>query len=121
MKIRMIEPEPPDMNVFSMIQLPRLGLPMIGAALTRAGHDVRIYCACVAPIDWDDVAAADLVGISTTTSTAPAAYELGRRGCARAACPSSSAARTSPSWPTRRSSTPTSWRAARAARRSCSS
>jgi radical SAM superfamily enzyme YgiQ (UPF0313 family) len=55
---------------------PRLGLPMIGAALKRAGHDVRIYCEHVAAVDWPDVLSADLVGISATTSTAPAAYEL---------------------------------------------
>jgi radical SAM superfamily enzyme YgiQ (UPF0313 family) len=52
---------------------------MIGAALKSAGHDVRIYCPHIAPIDWDDVLAADLVGISSTTSTAPAAYDLSAR------------------------------------------
>ncbi len=58
---------------------PRLGLPMIGAALVNAGHDVRVYCTDLAPLDWDDVAGADLVGLSTTTSTAPAAYEIADR------------------------------------------
>ncbi len=37
---------------------------------------MRIYCPQAAPIDREDVASADLVGISTTTSTAPAAYAL---------------------------------------------
>ena len=76
MRIRMIEPEPPDMNVFSMIQLPRLGLPIIGATLKAAGHDVHIYNSNIAPIDWNDVNAADLVGISTTTSTATEGYRF---------------------------------------------
>jgi radical SAM superfamily enzyme YgiQ (UPF0313 family) len=76
MRIRMIEPEPPDMNVYSMIQLPRLGLPIIGAALKAAGHDVRIYNSNIAPIAWNDVYAADLVGISTTTSTATEGYRF---------------------------------------------
>jgi len=76
MKIRLIEPEPPGMNVYSMILLPRLGLPLIGAALTAAGHDVVIYNSNIAPIDWDDVFSADLVGISTTTSTVPQGYEF---------------------------------------------
>jgi radical SAM superfamily enzyme YgiQ (UPF0313 family) len=58
---------------------PRLGLPMIGAALKAAGHDVVIYCPQLAPIDWDDALGADLVGISTTTSTAPAGYEMSAR------------------------------------------
>jgi radical SAM superfamily enzyme YgiQ (UPF0313 family) len=52
---------------------------MIGAALVAAGHDVKIYCTDLAPLDWDDVAGADLVGLSTTTSTAPAAYEIADR------------------------------------------
>jgi radical SAM superfamily enzyme YgiQ (UPF0313 family) len=70
--------------MFSYMNLPRLGLPMIGAALKQAGHDVVIYCPSLRPVDWDDVLAADLVGISSITATAPVAYEaadrLRRRG-----------------------------------------
>jgi radical SAM superfamily enzyme YgiQ (UPF0313 family) len=76
MKIRLIEPAPPSVNMLSYGFYPRLGLPLIGAALKAAGHDVRIYCPQAAPIDAADVSGADLVGISTTTSTAPAAYAL---------------------------------------------
>jgi hypothetical protein len=76
LKIRLIEPAPPSINILSYGFYPRLGLPLIGAALKAAGHDVRIYCPQAAPIDTADVAGADLVGISTTTSTAPAAYSL---------------------------------------------
>ena len=84
MKIRLIEPAPPVMHLWSYTAYPRLGLPMIGAALKAAGHDVRIYAPKTAPIDWADVCGADVVGLSTTTSTAPAAYgmadDLRRRG-----------------------------------------
>ena len=76
LKIRLIEPAPPSVNILSYGFYPRLGLPLIGATLRAAGHDVRIYCPQAAPIDRADVASADLVGISTTTSTAPAAYTL---------------------------------------------
>ena len=76
MKVRMIEPEPPDMNVYSMILLPRLGLPIIGATLKAAGHDVKIYNSNIAPIVWNDIYSADLVGISTTTSTATEGYRF---------------------------------------------
>jgi radical SAM superfamily enzyme YgiQ (UPF0313 family) len=79
MKIRLMEPEPPDMNVYSMIQIPRLGLPIIGATLKANGHDVRIYNSNIAPIDWNDVMASDLVGISTTTSTATEGYRFAER------------------------------------------
>jgi anaerobic magnesium-protoporphyrin IX monomethyl ester cyclase len=76
LKIRLIEPAPPGVNILSYGFYPRLGLPLIGAALAAAGHDVRIYCPQAAPIDHGDVWSSDLVGISTTTSTAPAAYAL---------------------------------------------
>ena len=76
MKIRLIEPQPPGMHVWAKVALPRLGLPMIAAALRDEGHDVLIYSPQMAPIDWADVFSSDLVGLSTTTSTAGAAYEI---------------------------------------------
>jgi radical SAM superfamily enzyme YgiQ (UPF0313 family) len=79
MKIRLIEPAPAHLHMWSYTFLPRLGLPLIGAGLVAAGHDVVIYCPQFSPIDWDDVLSADLVGISMTTSTAPAGYEIAAR------------------------------------------
>ena len=76
MIIRLIEPEPPGMNVFSKVMMPRLGLPAIGAALKSEGHDVSIYAPQFAAVDWSDVYTSDLVGISTTTSTAPTGYRF---------------------------------------------
>ena len=76
MKIRLIEPEPPGMHVWAKVLLPRLGLPIIAATLKEHGHDVLIYNPQMAPIDWDDVNSADLVGLSSTTSTATTAYEF---------------------------------------------
>jgi anaerobic magnesium-protoporphyrin IX monomethyl ester cyclase len=78
-KIRLIEPRPPSVHLMSPWRYPRLGLPTVGAALAEAGHDVRIYCEQLAPVDWDDVLGADIVGFSTTTSTAPAAYGMADR------------------------------------------
>ncbi len=79
MKIRLIEPKAPGINVFDQARLPRLGLPLIGRMLADAGHDVRIYVETLAPIDWTDVARSDLVGFSTTTATTPAAYAMAGR------------------------------------------
>jgi radical SAM superfamily enzyme YgiQ (UPF0313 family) len=64
------------MHVYSKVHLPRLGLPAIGAALEARGHQVGIYVADLAPIDWDDVHSADIVGFSTTTSTVVQAYQF---------------------------------------------
>jgi radical SAM superfamily enzyme YgiQ (UPF0313 family) len=76
MKIRLIEPKPTGLNVFDQALLPRLGLPLIGQLLTERGHDVRIYVETLTPVDWDDVAEADLLGLSTTTATSPVAYRM---------------------------------------------
>ncbi len=76
MKIRLIEPEPPGMHVYAKVLLPRLGLPIIAATLKAHGHDVLVYNAQMAPIDWDDVNSSDLVGLSSTTSTTTAAYDF---------------------------------------------
>ena len=84
MKIRLIEPISPSRHLWSKSYFVRLGLPMIGAALVEAGHDVRIFNPQLAPIDWADVYSSDLVGLSSTTSTIPEAYriadDLRRRG-----------------------------------------
>lgn len=76
MKITLIEPKPPGLHVFSNVKLPRLGLPLIGTILAKLGHDVKIYIQEIAPVNQERLANSDIVGISTTTSTAPAAYNL---------------------------------------------
>ena len=120
MKIRLIEPISPSRHLWSKSYFVRLGLPMIGAALVEAGHDVRIFNPQLAPVDWADVYSSDLVGLSSTTSTIPEAYRIGdelrRRGI-----PVIIGGSHVTSWPTRPWSTPTTWRAARAATPSCSS
>ncbi len=76
MKVRLIEPAPRGMNTFSMILLPRLGLPIIATTLRQQGHDAKIYAPQMAPVVWSDVYDADLVGITTTTSTVTDAYRF---------------------------------------------
>jgi anaerobic magnesium-protoporphyrin IX monomethyl ester cyclase len=79
MRIRLVETRSHSNNVYDHSLLPRLGLPQIGAILSQGGHDVRIYVETLAPVDWDDLLAADLVGFSTTTATTPPAYEMADR------------------------------------------
>ena len=76
MRVRLVEPRPPGHTVYDYAMLPRLGLPLIGTLLARAGHDVKVYCELLAPVDLGECLTADVVGISTTTSTAPGAYRL---------------------------------------------
>ncbi len=86
LRIRLVEPAPVGHNVYDLSRLPRLGLPLIATMLAEAGHDVRVYCEVLAAPDLEDCLRADLVGISSTTSTAPAAYRLADL-CARAGVP----------------------------------
>lgn len=79
-KIVLVEPRAPGYHVYSRVALPRLGLPQLASILKNSGYpNVTIYCEDIAPIDYEDVCRADFVGISTTTSTAMAAYQLGAR------------------------------------------
>ncbi|HEX7344971.1 MAG TPA: radical SAM protein [bacterium] len=75
-RITLIEPEPAGFHVFSRFSMPRLGLPLLGAILQRRGYDVRIHIGACKPKDFQSYAESDLIGLSTTTSTAPEAYRL---------------------------------------------
>lgn len=73
----LIEPRSPGFHVFSKFKLPRLGLPILGALMKRElGIEPNIYFEELSGIDWEEVAKADLVGLSTITTTAPEAYRI---------------------------------------------
>ena len=76
MKITLIEPKSPDSHIFSLFALPRLGTLLLGTILKDRGHDISVAVETIKPVSWDDAITSDLVGISTTTSTAPRAYEM---------------------------------------------
>jgi radical SAM superfamily enzyme YgiQ (UPF0313 family) len=79
-KVVLIEPKSPGFHVFSKFKLPRLGLPLLGAVLKKElGVQVKIYFQEITKLDWEEVLDADLVGISTITSTAPVAYGIADR------------------------------------------
>ncbi|MHB9036140.1 MAG: B12-binding domain-containing radical SAM protein [Armatimonadota bacterium] len=78
-KVTFVEPKPPGYHVYSGIALPRLGLPLMGAMLKAKGIEVSIYCQDIQEVDFDDLLSSDLVGISTTTSTAPEGYRIAQR------------------------------------------
>jgi hypothetical protein len=82
-KIVFIEPQAPNLHIFSQFPLPRLGTLILGTMMKKRGWDVEVYVEDFRKIDFDAVASADLVGISTITSTAPRAYAIADR--ARAA------------------------------------
>lgn len=78
-KVTLIEPRPPGYHVYSGFALPRLGLPILAGMLRQHGVETSIYCQDFCDVDYSDVLSSDLVGISTTTSTAPEAYRIAQR------------------------------------------
>jgi radical SAM superfamily enzyme YgiQ (UPF0313 family) len=75
-KIVFIEPQAPNIHIFSEFPLPRLGVLILGTMMKQRGWDVEVYVEDLRRIDFDVVAESDLVGISTITSTAPRAYAI---------------------------------------------
>ena len=78
-KIVFVEPQAPNLHIFSHFPLPRLGGLILGTLMKERGWDVELYVEELRRIDYDALATADLVGISTITSTAPRAYAIADR------------------------------------------
>lgn len=78
-KIVLIEPKRPGINYFNYTKMPLLGLPILGTIAKNMGIKVKIFCENIAPIDFDEVEKAVLIGITVFTSLAPRAYELGQK------------------------------------------
>jgi radical SAM superfamily enzyme YgiQ (UPF0313 family) len=78
-RIVFIEPKAPDLHIFSQFPLPRLGIFILGTLMKRRGWEVDIVFEECRPVDYEDLRGADIVGISTITSTAPRAYAIADR------------------------------------------
>jgi radical SAM superfamily enzyme YgiQ (UPF0313 family) len=78
-RIVFIEPKAPNLHIFSQYPIPRLGVFILGALMKRRGWDAEVYVEESRRLEYDTFRNADLVGISTTTSTAPRAYAIADR------------------------------------------
>ncbi|MDL1971406.1 MAG: B12-binding domain-containing radical SAM protein [Candidatus Desulfofervidaceae bacterium] len=74
-----IEPKPENLHFFSRFKLPRLGTILLATILKKHGYKTKVYVEEIAPLNWADIKKADLVCISTITSTAIRAYYLARK------------------------------------------
>jgi len=72
----LVEPKSTHLHVYSRVAIPRLGAVLLGTLLRDRGYQVQVFIEDIAPIDMRAVLAADLVGISAITSTAPPSYRL---------------------------------------------
>ena len=78
-KIFFIEPKAPNLHIFSQFALPRLGSFILATMMKRRGWDAEIIVEASNAIDFERMKDANLVGISTITSTAPRAYAIADR------------------------------------------
>ena len=75
-KVYFIEAKSPGSHVFSAYPIPRLGTVVLATILRGMGYDTRVFIEDVAKPDWKALYEADVIGISTITSTAPRAFKL---------------------------------------------
>jgi radical SAM superfamily enzyme YgiQ (UPF0313 family) len=78
-RIVFIEPQSPNLHIFSQFPLPRLGVFLLGTLAKEKGWTAEVLLEQSRPIVFDELRGADLVGISTITSTAPRAYAIADR------------------------------------------
>ncbi len=79
MKIVAIEPKNIRTHVFSAFKLPRLAMPLLGTILRDRGHKVTVFLEELIPVREEIVREADIVMISTITSTALRAYQMAKK------------------------------------------
>ena len=75
-RIIFIEPRAPNLHIFSQFYSPRLGIFILGALARRHGWEADVIVEEWEKIDFSLLSQADLVGISTITSTAPRTYAI---------------------------------------------
>ena len=77
-KILFIEPRAPREHIFSRVVIPRLGCLLLGTILQEQGKEVKVVIEEMSTPDYRTLDFhPDLVCISSISSTAPRAYELG--------------------------------------------
>lgn len=78
-KIALVEPAAAGLHIYSRAGLPRLGSVLLGTILKAQGYDVSVQVEEIRPIDDAPLLDADVIGISTITSTAIKSYALADR------------------------------------------
>jgi len=77
-RIILIEPRSPVEHVFSRARIPRLGTILLGTMLRNQGYEARVLIEEISgTVTGEDLLWADMVGISSITSTIPRAFLLG--------------------------------------------
>ena len=75
-RVVLVEPAPSDLHIYSRFPMPRLGVILLGTILKKRGLDVNVFVEQAKELDRNALLHADLVGISSITSTAQRSYRL---------------------------------------------
>jgi radical SAM superfamily enzyme YgiQ (UPF0313 family) len=78
-KIVLIEPRSPNLHIFSKFPSPRLGSVLLATIMRERGWEVDLFVEDFRALDFGLIGSADIVGLSTITSTAPRAYTIADR------------------------------------------
>ncbi|MBN2053570.1 B12-binding domain-containing radical SAM protein [bacterium] len=79
MRILFIEPCAPNFHIYTKISIPRLGCLVLAALARQRGLDAEVFIEGDRMVSDAAIESSDIVAISTTTSTAPRAYQLARK------------------------------------------
>ncbi|MBI5027210.1 MAG: B12-binding domain-containing radical SAM protein [Nitrospirae bacterium] len=77
--IYFIEAKSPGAHIFSRKPFPRLGTILLATILRDRGYNTKVFIEDLSEPDWKTLEEADIIGISTITSTAPRAYQLAKK------------------------------------------
>ncbi len=77
--IYFIEAKSPGAHIFSFTALPRLGSILLGTILKEKGYNVKVFIEDIAPLAWSLLDDADMICISSITSTANRAFQIAER------------------------------------------
>jgi radical SAM superfamily enzyme YgiQ (UPF0313 family) len=77
--IYFIEAKSPGAHIFSRSPLPRLGSILLGTIFKKNGYNAKVFIEDIAPPAWNLLEDADLVCISSISSTATRAFQLAER------------------------------------------
>ncbi|UCH44224.1 MAG: radical SAM protein [Nitrospiraceae bacterium] len=77
--IYFIEAKSPGSHIFSRTALPRLGSILLATILKQRGYETKVYIEDIAPPPWKAPEDADMICISSISSTATRSFQLAER------------------------------------------
>ena len=81
--IYFIEAKSPGVHIFSRTPIPRLGTIIMATILKNMGYNTKVFIEDISNPDWGLMEDADMICISSITSTAPRAYQIAKRFTAK--------------------------------------